>query len=165
MKARSNIDYMLTTASQHHVALSSMADQKANIVIGTTFIMITLVVGQAHDKGTIPPALVALVLFSAAASLCALLAVTPRFHTPDPAKRNLLFFGHFAQMTEEEYLLAMKEKLSGDETTYEVWLRDLHQLGCALYHRKYRYLIWSYRLFFLGISSCMGISVADWLVN
>jgi len=37
---------LLRTTQQHHVQLSMMADQKANMLIGATFVVFTLAIGQ-----------------------------------------------------------------------------------------------------------------------
>ena len=42
--------YMVRTMQQHHVQLSIMADQKANMLIGATFVVLTLAIGQSQSS-------------------------------------------------------------------------------------------------------------------
>jgi hypothetical protein len=45
--------YALGTTQRHHVQLSVMADNKANMLIGATFVVFTLAIGQSQ-AGNIP---------------------------------------------------------------------------------------------------------------
>ena len=42
VKASNSIDHMLRTTQQHHVQLSFMADQKANIIIAFSSVLLTI---------------------------------------------------------------------------------------------------------------------------
>ncbi|PYQ32686.1 MAG: hypothetical protein DMF57_12220 [Acidobacteria bacterium] len=64
--------------------------------------------------------------------------------------RNILFFGHFASMSEQEYLAAMERILSSDALIYETAVRDIHSLGVYLYRKKYRFLRFAYVALFSG---------------
>jgi hypothetical protein len=148
---RGNVDYVLRTAHQHHVALSSMADQKANILVGCSFLMLTLLWGQMNqDQGRANIGLIVLAVFTASSAVCALLAVMPRFKRPKQGAENVLFFGHFAEMDESAHVAELRRRLADDAVLYDTWIRDLHQLGKALYFRKYRYLRFSYQLLLTG---------------
>src|SRR5438128_452762 len=48
---RNTGDALLRTTQQHHVALSTMADTKANILITVSSIVLTLVLGKMNDPG------------------------------------------------------------------------------------------------------------------
>ena len=43
-----NAIHVVRTAQQIHVQLSAMADQKASILMGATFVIFTITIGQAH---------------------------------------------------------------------------------------------------------------------
>lgn len=146
---RGNVDYVLRTAHQHHVQLSAMADQKANILVGCSFLMLTLLWGQVTSD-TANIGLIILAIFTASAAIFALLAVIPRFRKPADIDRNLLFFGHFAEMEEEDHVQRLRAALATDDQLYTTWIRDLHQLGKSLYFRKYRFLRISYQLLLTG---------------
>ena len=67
---------------------------------------------------------------------------------------NMLFFGAFSKISEEEFqdqLLA--ENFVDQETVYRTMLRDIYQMGVVLERKKYRYLGLAYRVFLLGLST------------
>ncbi len=152
---RGTADNLLRTAQQHHVALSSMADTKANIIITVSSIVLTLSLGRANDPDLRLSVLV-LAGFTLVALLLAILAVLPKFRPLRldgdalPAEFNLLFFGHFAELSRERYLTEFARTLQRDGSPYAVWANDIYSLGSYLAHHKYRYLRYSYLFFLAG---------------
>ncbi|HEY7806596.1 MAG TPA: Pycsar system effector family protein [Croceibacterium sp.] len=143
----------LRTVQQLTLTLSQMADQKASILMGATFVVFSISISRALD-GHLPWSLAVLAVFSFLSALLAVLAVMPsvsRAGKGPAANTNLFFFGHFAQMSEEEWIAAMFERLSTDEGLHRTMLRDMYQNGQVLYRRKYRYLGYAYRAFVLGL--------------
>jgi hypothetical protein len=142
----------LRTVQQLTLSLSQMADQKASILMGATFVVFSISISRALD-GHLPWSLGLLALFCFLSALCAVLAVMPSLpgEPPPPERRNLLFFGHFAPMGEEEWTSAMLDRLQSDETLYRTMLRDMYQNGQVLYRRKYKYLGYAYRVFVVGL--------------
>src|ERR1700724_4410811 len=108
---RSSVDNLLRTAQQHHVQLSVMADTKASILITISSIVLTIALSRASDP-QLRPALLTLAAACLISLLLAIIAVLPSFARRNTAQRNILFFGHFAQMTDEEYRDEMEHILS-----------------------------------------------------
>src|SRR3546814_10075580 len=80
------------SAQQIHVQLSAMADTKASILMGATFVIFTITIGQAHGSAAPLP----LLILGAAAfvsAVCAVLAILPSTRPPEHGPLNLLFFG------------------------------------------------------------------------
>ncbi len=153
---RGTTDNLLRTAQQHHVALSSMADTKANIIITMSSIVLTVILSRLGDP-VIGVAALILGTFTLVALLLAILAVLPKFRPPNlksdgslPPDFNLLFFGHFGVLTRERYLQEMAHALARDGSPYATWAADIYSLGVYLAHHKYRYLRWSYLFFLAG---------------
>jgi hypothetical protein len=143
---RSSVDNLLRTAQQHHVQLSVMADTKASILITISSIVLTIALSRASDP-QLRPALLTLAAACLISLLLAIIAVLPTFarsRRDSGAERNILFFGHFAQMTSEEYRDEMEHILSSDALVYETAVRDIHSLGVYLYKKKYRFLRFAY---------------------
>ena len=158
--ASSSAIYMLRTTQQHHVQLSAMADQKANILIGASLVVITMLLGQLHTSGFSLP-MVVMGIFTFSAALCALLAVTPSLKRPlKSTKNNWLFFGAFSHLSQEEYIDKMLDTLKTDRSVYEAMIQDIYQMGVVLHKKKYRYLSYSYRLFIVGLISTFSFTVA-----
>ena len=144
---RSSVDNILRTAQQHHVQLSVMADTKASILITISSIVLTISLSRSENP-QLRPALLTLASACLISLLLAIIAVLPTFarrrSDHRPTEFNLLFFGHFASMTNEQYMAEMEHVLSSDALLYETAVRDIHSLGVYLYRKKYRFLRFAY---------------------
>ena len=152
---RNTGDNLLRTAQQHHVALSSMADTKANIIITVSSIVLTIAIGRVNDPD-LRLSMLVLAGFTLAALLLAILAVLPKYRPLKvtgerlPEGFNLLFFGHFSELERERYLAEMARALTPDGSPYYFWSNDIYSLGSYLRRYKYRYLRYSYLFFLVG---------------
>jgi hypothetical protein len=159
-----NAVHLVRTNQQLTMQLSQMADQKASILMGATFVVFTLAVGQARaGAGALAMPLTILATFSFLSALLAVSAVLPRVGKAPPIvykdgkdHSNILFFGRFAQMEEDAFIDAVKARLRTEEDLYETMLRDTYQNGIVLARRKYRYLAYAYRLFVVGLTLTFG---------
>ena len=144
--------HLVRTVQTNTLALSHMADQKASILMGATFLVFSLSVSRAI-AGPVPWSLMILAGFSFLSALCAVLAIMPSIRPAHATQGggNLLFFGHFGTIAEADWTEQMLESLKGDETAFRLMLHDIYQNGQVLQRRKYRYLAIAYRLFMLGL--------------
>ena len=159
-----NAIHVLRTAQQINVQLSAMADQKASILMGATFVIFTIAVGQSH--GQTPP-LPLLILGGAAfaAAVCAVLAISPATRLGRRRGRlNLLFFGSFAALDEAEFVSEMIATLRNEEEFYRTMARDMYQNGQVLARKKYRLLGYAYRIFLLGMTASLIAFVAERII-
>jgi len=167
---RNTSDNILRTAQQHHVALSSMADTKANIIITVSSIVLTLTLGKSADPSFRVAALI-LAGFTLTALLLAILAVLPKYRplrldsVELPPHFNLLFFGHFAELSRERYLAEVAQILKPDGSIYATQAADLYSLGIYLSRHKYRYLRYSYLFFLMGFVFSCGEQALQLLVH
>jgi hypothetical protein len=146
--------HLVRTTMQANITLSQMADQKASILMGATFVVFTISVGQA-SRGDFPYALLVLAISAFLSALCAIAAVLPSVRAPrklPPGRENVLFFGVFAGMSEDEYAERVLEALRSDETVFRTMLRDTYQNGLVLQRKKYRYLSLAYQIFLVGLT-------------
>lgn len=147
-----NAIHLLRTTQINTLTLSQMADQKANIMIGATFVVfslsVTRLIGETITLGTLCLAATAFL-----SSLCAVIVVLPTFGVPprQDEQLNLLFFGHFASLEEEQWKARLMEELSRDSAVFETMMHDIYQNGRVLHQRKYRFLAYGYRLFLGGL--------------
>lgn len=152
---RNTGDVLLRTAQQHHVSLSSMADLKANILITVSSIVLTMALGRMGDPD-LRVALLTLTAFTLVALLLAVLAVLPKYRALRvtggtlPEGFNVLFFGHFAELSRERFLEEVVRRMKPDGSVYTTMANDLYSIGWYLAHRKYRYLRYSYLFFLTG---------------
>lgn len=163
---RNTSDNLLRTAQQHHVQLSVMADTKANIVITVSSIVLTLSLGRLNDP-SLHHAMAVLAVFTLLALFLAVLAVLPKYRplrlpSPDaplPPQFNLLFFGHFAELTKDRFLDEVERALQPDGSVYRTMAIDIHSLGAYLAHYKYRYLRGAYLSFLCGFVGACGVQL------
>jgi len=143
--------HMLRTVQNNTLQLSQMADQKASILMGATFLVFSIAVSRSL-AGELPWSLAILAVFAFLSSLLAVLAVLPSIRPPaEPSSANPLFFGHFSSMEEGEWTSTVLEALEQDETVFRSMLHDIYQNGVVLQRRKYRYLGYAYRVFIVGL--------------
>lgn len=148
-----NAIHMVRTALTSHVALSAMADRKANILMGVTFLVFTLSV-SAFSNGNYRIALLILVLSAFLSAMFAMAAVMPKTSPPvlaDHDLDNLLFFGVFTGLQQEEFVERLMRRCETDELVLSTMLRDLYQNGTVLQQKKYRYLSLAFRTFRIGL--------------
>jgi hypothetical protein len=155
-----NAAHLVRTVQQSHVQLSAMADQKASILMGATFVVFTIAIGQARG-GDAPPALLILGAAAFLSAVFAILAILPATHYRGTGSDNLLFFGSFTQLGEAEWTERMFERLQADESIYRTMLHDLYQNGTVLERKKYRMLGWAYRIFLAGLTASLAAFVWD----
>ncbi len=145
--------HLVRTVTQTNLTLSQMADQKASILMGATFVVFTIAVGQA-GRGQLTLPLMILAIFAFLSAVCAVAAILPAI-TPRKnvtASQNVLFFERFTRMSEAEFADAVLGELTSDERIYRLMLRDIYQNGQVLRRKKYRLLGYAYRLFLIGIT-------------
>lgn len=145
-----NAAHLVRTTQQIHVQLSQMADQKASILMGATFVIFTIAIGRSHDG---PTALPLLILGGAAffSAIFAVLAILPASNVKGAGPVNLLFFGSFGQLDEADYVERVLDVLGSDETVYRAMARDIYQNGVVLARKKYRLLGYAYRILLAGL--------------
>ncbi len=146
---------MMCATQQTHIQLSQMADQKASILMGTTFVIFTIAVGQSNYESPAFYPLLVLGGFSFASAVLAAVAILPAISSKSTGPVNLLFFGSFKRFNEEEYIDRILEVLRHDESIYRTMARDIYQNGTVLFKRKYYWLGYAYRVFLVGLTASL----------
>jgi hypothetical protein len=162
VQSRASVDNLLRTVQQHHVQLSTLADTKASLIITISSIVLTISLSRAGDP-SLRAALLTLAVACLLALLLAIFAVLPTFASRRSGARNLLFFGHFGPLTEDEFLDEMERVLATDALLYETALRDIYSLGTYLYRKKFRYLRMAYVALLTGFILATVVEVWVWL--
>ncbi len=155
------IETMFRTVPHNHLNLSAMADNKANLMISTNSIIISIVFGLLVSKLDTNPHLVLPTLLLLAVCLTAMvfaiLTTRPTITTGmftrediEQKRANLLFFGNFYNTKLEDFEWGMKEMMRDSDYLYSAMIKDLYFLGKVL-GKKYRYLRISYNIFMYGL--------------
>jgi hypothetical protein len=161
VQPRSSVDNLLRTIQQHHVQLSFMADTKASLLITISSIVLTFALSRSGDP-LLRPALLSLAAACLISLLLAVFAVLPTFaprKKESAESQNVLFFGVFASMTEQEFLGEMERVLTTDAALYETAVRDIYALGAYLYRKKYRFLRLAYVALLAGFVVATAVEV------
>lgn len=155
---------LLRTVQVNTLALSQMADQKASILMGATFLVFSISISRALAEG-LPWSLTVLALFAFLSALLAVMAVIPSVGKPTAVVRpNLMFFGHFAELDEDAWTRDVLDQFGDDEAVYRVMLHDIYQNGQVLHRRKYRFLRYAYSTFMIGLMVTMAAFLVErWL--
>lgn len=145
--------HLVRTAMTNHMALSQMADQKANILLGANFLAFTLAVGQ-FGGGRYSVSLLVLAVTAFFSALLAIVAVVPKTATRidlDRSDANLLFFGTYTTLAQEEWVERIMVRAETDGRVLSTMLRDIYQNGSVLAAKKYRYLGYAFNVFRIGL--------------
>jgi len=149
------------TALRNHIDLSSIADNKANIMLSVNALIITFalpLLGKeiAGNKVLLLPTIM-LLSVCVVSMIFATLATRPipmkgvsTMESILQKKSNLFFFGNFYKMTFEDYQAGMHATVADDSILGTTIMRDLFFLGKTL-GRKYAYLRRCYTIFMYGI--------------
>lgn len=149
-----DVIYVLRTTQQHHVMLGMIADQKANIVLGAFLIFITVTQSLLEKDTSYNMPLWFLSGFFTLAALFSLMVIAPRFRNKATLSdsNNLLFFGSFVNMSQEEYIKHLNDNLQDNQQAHHMMMKDIYQLGQVL-NKKYKNLRYSYLSLAIGIIS------------
>jgi hypothetical protein len=152
--------YLLRTMQQHHVQLSAIADNKANIMVGVTALIFTGLVTVAQS-GALTLPLQILGAGTLLAACAAVLAVMPKVKGPvrESPHYNPLFFGCFMQGTADEYIEDLQGILASESGVYTAMAMDIYGIGSVLYQKKYRWLMRSYQIFLVSLVAAFVAAV------
>jgi len=164
------VETMFRVTSRNHIDLSSMADNKANILISVNSIIISIMIGALASKLDSNPHLIVptffLVTVNAITIVFAILATRPNvtkgtFTKQDIKEKraNLLFFGNFHQMKQDDYKWGMFEVMRDHDYLYSSLIDDIYFNGRVL-GKKYKYLRIAYNIFMYGIILAVLIFLA-----
>jgi hypothetical protein len=159
---------LLRTTQAIQYQLSQMADQKANMVLAITFVIFSLTLGQVKG-GSAPPLPLLIMGFAAfVAATLAVMAVLPSVRavplSPE-GPRNILFFGAFSQLSEEEFIERLLGSLKDNRAVFETFAHDIYQNGHVLAVKKYRLLGYSYRVLLVGLFFSAGAFAAPYAMK
>ena len=169
-KSDRGVETMFRVTAKNHLELSSIADNKANIMISVNSIVISIVVTvllrklEEFPNFTIPAIL--LISTCLGAMVFAILATRPKVthgsvspESIDKKESNLLYFGNFYEMNLKDYTKGMHAMIDDSDFLYDSMIRDIYFLGKVL-AVKYKLLRKSYNIFMFGFV----ISIISFLI-
>ena len=149
---RGDIIYALRTAHQSQVQLNVMADQKANILVGTILVLLTFLFTRLStfevDAQWLQIMIMIVSTLEVIAALLGIMVIRPRTRYLRKQVKindmpNPLFFGFFCQFEEPEYIHYMRNLLVDNQAAHQLLLKDYYQIGQVL-KRKFLLLNFAY---------------------
>ena len=168
------IETMFRTSYRTHLDLSTLADNKANIMISINGIIISILLASIYPRIVdnqlllLPTAV--LLVFCLMSLVYAVVAARPRVTRRETTleevrdkNANILFFGTFTSLEEEEFVEGMGELIGDPPQVYRNMMRDIYGLGSVL-ETKYRLLRTSYTIFMVGLvaGTLLFLAVFTW---
>ncbi len=168
------VETMYRTTYRTHINLSSIADNKANIMLSINAIIISITLSTLIPRFDTNPKLIlpTIVLLTVCllAVIFATLSTRPKitegiFTREDirNKKSNLLFFGNFYNMDLDDFHWGMMEMIKDSDFLYSSMTRDLYFLGIVL-AKKYRYLRICYGIFMYGLIVAVVVFAVAFLI-
>ncbi len=147
--------YMLRTTQQHQVQLSAIADQKANIIIASNCILLSLTLSRIESVYQYW-GIWTLVGMSVLCIITSVIVIAPLSlkQMPTDTKSpnfNPLFFMHFTTLSQNEFQSEIKSIMQSSELIQDTMVKDIYQIGKVLATRKYPFLKLSSAIFILGL--------------
>ena len=167
------IETMFRSAYRVQMDLTGLADNKANMMISINGIIISIIIASVAPKLDANPWLLipstVFLLGTLISIVFAILAARPRVSSQPisledlrHSEGNILFFGNFANMSEDEFLEGMVDLMHDNTVVYETMVRNIYGLGSVL-RKKFALLQIAYTAFMaaliLGVSSFIGVFV------
>jgi hypothetical protein len=171
------IETMFRSAYRVQMELTSLADNKANMMISINGIIISIIIAAVAPKLDSNPWLLlptAVILGGTMISIIyAILAARPRVNRSpitledlEHSQGNILFFGNFANLEKEQFTEGMLELMQDKRVLYETMIHNIHDIGMVL-NRKFGLLKLAYTSFMfaliLGVLSFMAVFV--WILQ
>jgi len=181
VKEGRGIETLYRSVYAYHINLTSIADNKANMMISINTIIISIVItlfGTGFTFSTqnefssirfvFPMAF--LLLTSLLTVVFAILSARPNVTNKEKFElskkdSSILFFGNFAQLQLKEFVDRIQDLKQEKDELYNSMSVDIYYLGSVLV-KKYKYLSWSYNIFMFGmVFSAVGFIVIMLLSN
>jgi hypothetical protein len=171
------IETMFRSAYRVQMDLTGLADNKANMMISINSIIISIILAAVAPKLDANPWLlvptVILLIGNLVSIIYAIQAARPRviknpisLQDLHNSKGNILFFGNFANLHEDEFVQGITEMMEDKTLVYETMMRNIYGLGSVL-NRKFALLQAAYTSFMIallvGVSSFIVVFV--WLAQ
>jgi len=171
------IETLFRSAYRVQMDLTGLADNKANMMISINGIIISIIIAAVAPKlDSNPWLLIPATIFLTGTLISivyAILAARPRVSsTPitledlENSQGNILFFGDYANLTQDDFTQGMMDLLEDKTVVYETMIRNLYGLGSVL-QKKFALLKGAYTAFMaaliLGVTSFIGVFV--WILQ
>jgi hypothetical protein len=169
------IETLFRSAYRVQMDLTGLADNKANMMISINSIIISIILAAVAPKLDANPWLLLPTLVLLAGNLVSIIyaiqAARPRIFRQEVnledlhhSAGNILFFGNFASLGQEDFVLGMNRLMAEKSLVYDTMIRNIYGLGTVL-NRKFALLQAAYTSFMIALvlGVCSFMLVFVWL--
>ena len=170
------VETLFRSAYRVQMDLTGLADNKANMMISINGLIISIIIAAVAPKLDANPWLIIpttiFLLGTLVSIVYAILAARPRVSSVpitledlEHSDGNILFFGDFANLTQDDFTAGMIDLIQDKTVVYETMIRNLYGLGSVL-KKKFALLKIAYTAFMIALvlGVCSFISVFIWLL-
>jgi hypothetical protein len=153
-RSERGVETLFRLLSKNQYTLNTMIDTKSNILISINALILSLILGTVMSQLNSDPHLiypVILILITNLASIAyAIFATRPELIHGNKETRNLMFYGNFQGMEENEYVDNITSLMNEGDELYKTIAIDTYHLGKNM-DRKFKLLRISFNVFLIGI--------------
>ena len=153
-RSERGVETLFRLLSKNQYTLNTMIDTKSNILISINALILSLILGTVMSQLSTDPHLIfpiVMMLFTNLASIAfAIFATRPELVHGKREARNLMFYGNFQDMEEDEYISKVTNLMNEGDELYKTIATDTYHLGKTI-DRKFKLLRKSFNIFLIGI--------------
>ncbi|GAK76154.1 Pycsar system effector family protein, partial [Nonlabens ulvanivorans] len=155
-RSERGVETLFRLLSKNQYTLNKMIDTKSNILLSINALIISLILGTVMSQLDTDPHLIFPVVMMMITNLVsityAIFATRPELIHGKKETRNLMFYGNFQDMEEDEYVENITTLMNEGDELYKIIAKDTYYLGKTM-DRKFKLLRKSFNVFLIGIIS------------
>ena len=154
-RSERGVETLFRLLSKNQYTLNTMIDTKSNILISINALILSLILGTVMNQLGADPNLIypiiIMLLTNLASIAFAIFATRPELVHGKSEEKNLMFYGNFQDMEEQEYINNVICLMNEGDELYKTIAKDTYHLGKTI-DRKFKLLRKSFSIFLFGIS-------------
>lgn len=153
-RSERGVETLFRLLSKNQYTLNTMIDTKSNILISINALILSLILGTVMSQlGTDPHLIypIIMILITNLISITfAIFATRPELIHGKNETKNLMFYGNFQDMDENEYVNNIVNLMHQGDELYKTIAKDTYYLGKTI-DCKFKLLRKSFNIFLIGI--------------
>lgn len=154
-RSERGVETLFRLLSKNQYTLNTMIDTKSNILISINALILSLILGTVLNQLSTDPHLIVPIVMMLGTNLAsiayAIFATRPELIHGTDETRNIMFYGNFQNMKEEEYISNILNVMDQGDELYKVIAKDTYHLGKTM-DKKFKLLRKSFHIFLVGIT-------------
>ena len=153
-RSERGVETLFRLLSKNQYTMNTMIDTKSNILISINALILSLILGTVmsqldKDAHLIYP-IIMMLITNLASITFAVFATRPELIHGNEQTKNLMFYGNFRNMNENEYVENISNLIYQGDELYKTIAKDTYHLGKVM-DKKFRLLRISFNVFLIGI--------------